>query len=529
MNSCFFGKDEMNVRQKGDSAFFRGAAWLTVSTLILKIIGLIYKIPLSYMLGDEGMGYFNSAYTVYVFFYVIGTAGIPKAISILVAKSKAENENLKDEIFRVAFKFFFLAGLFLLALFFIFGEFIADIIGNEKSIYAMYAISPSILFVSAAGVIRGYLAGQMNFSHIAISELISGVLKLGLGLLFADLGARSGKSLPVIAAYTILGITIGALVSLVYLMVINSRHRGVKARQKVSGAKILTDILKIAVPITLASAVGSIVNIIDLTLVMNGLEREDYSITVANVLYGNYTTLAVPMLSMVSTMITPVTTAMLPLLAAGFSQDEKGEYNRRLSASLAISTFICIPAATYFAFFSKETLGLIFEQGSATLGAPMLILLAPATLLIGPLTVINTALEASGKPSVAFISLALGAVAKVAIAVILLSVSDIGILAAPIGTSASYLISYTVSRAYIGGIKGVKCSLARSVATPAAAAFIAVFATNLCLKTSDFTGSARLYCALSFVIFSLCYLLFTLLISRKTRKLLVKCVKMNKK
>ena len=74
----------MNDKQKSNT-LISGAAWLALSTIILKIIGLIYKIPLSYMLGDEGMGYFNSAYTVYVFFYVIGTAGIPKAISILVS------------------------------------------------------------------------------------------------------------------------------------------------------------------------------------------------------------------------------------------------------------------------------------------------------------------------------------------------------------------------------------------------------------------------------------------------------------
>ena len=73
---------------KNTKKLLSGAAWLGLSAILLKIIGLVYKIPMSYLLGDEGMGYFNSAYTVYTFFYIIGSAGIPKAVSILCAKVK---------------------------------------------------------------------------------------------------------------------------------------------------------------------------------------------------------------------------------------------------------------------------------------------------------------------------------------------------------------------------------------------------------------------------------------------------------
>ena len=72
-------------------SFISGTLWLTLSAIILKLIGLIYKIPLSYLLGDEGMGYFNSAYTIYTFFYILGSAGIPKSISIITAKNEAEH------------------------------------------------------------------------------------------------------------------------------------------------------------------------------------------------------------------------------------------------------------------------------------------------------------------------------------------------------------------------------------------------------------------------------------------------------
>ena len=73
----------------GNKSIVRGALSLTVSALIVKIVGLIYKVPLSYILSDEGMGYFNSAYTVYTFFYIICTAGVPKAISIITSSAES--------------------------------------------------------------------------------------------------------------------------------------------------------------------------------------------------------------------------------------------------------------------------------------------------------------------------------------------------------------------------------------------------------------------------------------------------------
>ena len=80
---------ENNRKYKG--GMIRGAIWLTISGLVVKFLGLIYKIPLSYILSDEGMGYFNSAYTVYTFFYLICSAGIPKAISITKNASATAN------------------------------------------------------------------------------------------------------------------------------------------------------------------------------------------------------------------------------------------------------------------------------------------------------------------------------------------------------------------------------------------------------------------------------------------------------
>ena len=515
--------------QSNTTTFLKGAAWLTLSTIILKVIGLIYKVPLSYMLGDEGMGYFNSAYTVYVLFYVVGTSGIPRAISILVAKREAESQCEADAIFRSAFKFFFAAGVILLIIFFCGADMFSIYIGNPRSALAMYSIAPSILFVCAGGVIRGYLSGRMRFAPIAVSELISGLLKLVLGLLLANMAIRSGKSLPQIAAYTLLGITVGSLVSLIYLALVYLRVPKARPRATLPLKKTINDILRIAIPITLASVVGSIVSILDLILIMNGLEDSGYSTTLANILYGSYTTLAVPMLSLVSTLISPITTAMLPILAASSAKSDKAEYSTHLTTSLSLTCLITTPPAVFFAAFSREILSVIFEEGSAALSAPFLAFLAPGILLIGPLTAINTALEGSGRPSAAFLSLFLGAVAKLIVGISLLKWTNLGILCAPIGTSVSYLISFLVSRLYIKSTTEASVPVSRSLFAPLTASVISAFATAMFMKFIDLPASIRMSGLVCTAFFATLYIVTLLILSPRIRNTVLQYGKMNKK
>ena len=510
-----------------NNALLGGAAWLALSTVILKIIGLIYKIPLSYMLGDEGMGYFNSAYTVYVFFYVIGTAGIPKAISILVSKREAEMQEYGDAVFRSAFVFFFALGAILFAIFLFGAHVFATAIGNPKGTDAMYSIAPSVLFVCAGGAIRGYLAGRMKFSAIAISELISGVLKLVIGLCLARIAILTGKSLPTVAAYTIFGITVGSLISLIYLAIVYFKHSPKVHNYAEKGT--IKDIIKIAIPITLASAVGSIVNILDLTVIMNGLENGDFSPSVANVLYGNYTTLAVPMLSLISTLLSPITTAILPLLASAHAKNSSEEYSSHLGIALTATSFLSVPAGVMFACFSSEILSVIFEESSAILGASFLTALSPAVIILGPLVVVNTALEAAGKPTTVFASLSVGALAKLIAGVCLLKYTNLGVLSAPIGTSISYAISYCISHLSISKMKDVKFSFFKSVTAPLIASALSTVITICLLKLLDFPATSRVLGLLYIAIFGVFYLIFSLLLSPKARNILFNCIKINKK
>jgi hypothetical protein len=182
-----------------------------------------------------------------------------------------------------------------------------------------------------------------------------------------------------------------------------------------------------------------------------------------------------------------------------------------------------------FICFSPQILSVIFEKSSAILGAPFLCALAPAVILLGPLVVINTALEAAGKQTIAFFSLAFGALIKLVVGFFLLNNTDLGVLSAPIGTSLSYGVSYLISRSSATKLKEVKLSVFKALVVPFIAAVSSSLITVYLLKFLDFSTTFRLSGVISIVFFGAFYLLLSLLLSSKARNILFKCIKMNKK
>lgn len=459
----------MNNKQNYGKSVIEGALSLTISSLVVKLLGLFYKIPLSYMLSDEGMGYFNSAYTVYTFFYIICTAGVPKAISILTSQAEGEGDKTRvRNIYRTAFNMFFTFGILITAVFFFAASPLSSLIGNSGSYFTMIAIAPSILFTCASGVIRGYFNGSLSFIPIAVSEVISGASKLVLGLLFAMLGHRMGCDLTLLSAFTITGTTFGSFFGYLYLLICKNKEKDrVVLRQKTKtvffSSKIAKSICKIAIPITLTSAIGSISGIIDLTIIMKRLADAGYTELQAGIFYGNYTTLAIPMLNLISTLIAPLSAVLLPLVSKNSIKNDKIQLSERISFTVKILCFISIPISVLFLIRPKELLSILFEDASAVMAAPLLSMLAPGIIFMCLLTVINTALEGTGKTKIPLISLLVGSIVKFVISYTLIGNSEIGILGAPIGTTVSYFVSFCISAYYILAVQKVKISFISSI------------------------------------------------------------------
>ena len=463
-----------------EKAVIRGAFSLFLSTVLVKAVGLLYKIPLSYILGDEGMSYFNSAYTVYTFFYIISTAGIPKSISIICSEYVSRGETDKaEEVVKKAFKIFFALGTILSAVFLSISDILSVSIGNNGAYASMLAIAPSIAFICASGVLRGYCNGTFSFLPIAVSEIITAISRLIFGILFAYIAAKSGAATSTVSACSLLGATLGSVISLLYLMLCKKqRYFGKKAGQsRIGYVEAFQKVIRIAVPITLVGALGSIGSILDLALIMNLLRSGGYTDLESNILFGNYSTLVTPMLNLVAALVAPITTVMLPEVTSSKNDDTRTA--RSISSAFLVTVSIALPCTLAFLFLPGEILTLLFEDSSASLAEPLLFLLAPSVLFMSLVSVVNTALEARGRTTVPLLSLMIGTLLKLLITYFINRNGENGIIGAPIGTLFFYLSGLVFSLAYLIFISRVRLNMpnfCKVVLSCAVSSFIIILA-----------------------------------------------------
>ncbi len=426
---------DLNKENKGG-----GAVALALSAVLVKLLGVLYKVPLTYLLGEIGMGYFNSAYTLYGFFYVFCSAGIAKAVTLLVT----ERADIRS-VYKTALRLFFCIGVLFTAAFILFSPLLTNIIGSKGSLFSIIAIAPSLVFISMSGVMRGYLGGKLRLLPIGISQLIEAISKLAFGILFAYVGLQLGFDLRLTCAFSILGITLGTFFSELYLyLYCFVLIKGEKTGQNCSRKEIRRRLLRISLPISLTSSVVSLSSIIDLGVIMRTLADLGLSEGEATLLYGNYSTLAVPMINLVVAVISPLSVSALTKMAEHYSAGNGGLLRNEMKKSIALCTFLSVPCFYIFGLYSVEVLDVLFSYEAAARGADLLAYLSPAAFLLPLLTMLNTAHESVRDLKTPMISLVAGSVIKVILSYILIN-RGYGIAGAPIATVISYLVSILIS------------------------------------------------------------------------------------
>ncbi len=434
-------------------SFLSGAGVLTLSALVVKIIGLFYRIPLLSVLGTEGMGYFNAAYELYALFCVIATAGLPVAMSVLIAAKDAQgaagncdalSHAHAQRVFRVALGAFLAIGLGGTAILWGFSAPFAALLGNERAGVCMRAIAPTVLLICLSAALRGYFQGRRNMTPTAISQIVEAAGKLFLGLSLATLARRQGQDLPTTAAFAVMGLTLGTALSLAYLAL----SKAIKDRRCRPGAagefddtparRILRSLSVTAIPVTIGAGVIASAKCIDLVLIHRRLSSLGYAPEAVASIYGCYSTLAVPVFNILPSLATSVSLSAIPALAAAFAKgkDAEAETRRTATAALRVTLMAAIPAALGLAIFSRDILSLLFagQPNAVAEAAPWLSCLAlsvPAACLV---TVTGGMLQAAGWANRPIVSMLVGVTIKTGISYFLLGDARVGMMGAPLGS-----------------------------------------------------------------------------------------------
>ena len=422
-----------------------GIFWLSVAGILVKVIGLVFKIPLTNMIGDSGMGYFNSAYTVYTFFYTLSSAGLPVALSICVSSAIARSERkTAGRIFKVALLMFFVTGL-VLALGMYFGAgVLSSAVSNNDARFAVRAMAPSLLLVCVSGAYRGYFQGMGSMTQTSLSQVIESAGKLVFGLVLASYAVKEGKGPEICACYAVMGITLSECVSTLYLMLARLFQGGSKPRtdndrsQKVSNLSIAQKIARIALPISMGSAVMSLSGVLDLAVVMRSLQSIGYCAETANALFGAYTSLAVPMFNMPVVLIAPIVSCLVPFIANAISAGDREGAVEGAKNCLKYATFIALPASLGLSALSRGILELFFAKELALSVAPYLEILALAVIFVAYTNVCIAIMQSSGHTLLPIIVMCVGSAVKVITAV--LCIRRFGMAGTPVSSLACYFV-----------------------------------------------------------------------------------------
>ncbi len=466
--------------QRKKQNFIQGAVILMIASLVVKVIGAFFQIPLQNMIGGEkspAFGLFSAAYRIYTAMLVISTVGLPAALSKMVAEATAcGREREVRRIVRVAGGIFVPFGALCTVVLFFGADTFAGWIKNPDARLAVMAIAPSVLMVAILSVFRGYYQGRSNMVPTAVSQVIEALGKLVVGLGLAFYAKQQGMDDPVVAALTVLGVTLGEVVAAGYMIL-----QAAVTRRRAESVHLLSDavrptrelaktLLSLSIPITISSAVMSLTDLIDVALIAARLQSPAVGMTAeaATTAYGIYTG-TVNFFNLPQTLITALAVSVLPTIASARASQNFTKVSKTLSTALRLTMIITLPAGAGFLLLSGPILRMFYSVGTAAQGGPLMAMLGFAVPAVALVAITNATLQAFGRIDLPLISMFLGAVVKMLGDYYLIGNPAFGILGAPISTAVCYWLIALLNLFHIRRLSHALPPLGKTAGRPLAA------------------------------------------------------------
>lgn len=430
--------------------FLRGAAILGIAGVIVKILGAIYRIPLTNIIGSEGIGYYQTAYPLYSLLLTISTAGFPIAIAKLVSERRA----IKDfrgahKIFKVALTGLFIGAVFTSLFVYISAENIVEIQGNKNAYYALVALVPALFFVPIMSAFRGFFQGSQSMTPTAISQITEQLFRVisGLTLTYYLLNT----SIPMAAGGASFGGSVGALVGTLTIVFIYFKGRSEIVREVQSSivteeykvSSIIKDLLIIAIPITIGASISPIMDNIDVALVLRRLQSIGYTESAANDLFGNKG-MAQTLINLPQVFSIAIGMSLVPAIAEANAKGKKQEIESIISSGIRITLLIGLPAAFGLLVLAKPIIGLLYYKNPIEVivsTGNILAVLSMGVIFLTLVQSLSAILQGLGKPMVSAINLFIGALAKVILTYILTAIPSINIYGSAISTVVAFGIA----------------------------------------------------------------------------------------
>lgn len=447
--------------------FMQSVLVLMISQLVIKLLGLVYKIYLTNKegFGDTGNAIYSSGYQIYALLLTISSIGVPNAISKLVSEKVAIGDSKgAHRIFKIALLTFGIIGFIATMILFVGAGYISsEILQIPEAEMTLVALSPAIFFVTIASVLRGYFNGREKISVTAKSQTLEQVFKTLLTVIVVEIvGLSTNLNTTLMSAGANLATTLSVLLSFGYLTLyyklykrdiaieiknsVNHKHESLK--------KVVKKILFVSTPITLSAIMSTLNKNIDSITVVRGLKKfltEAEAKTQYGILSGKVDTLITLPLSF----NIAFATALVPSISSSIAKGDKESASKRISFSILVSILIGLPCTVGMMIFSQQILELLFPN--ATNGS-ILLQMSAITIIFSVLAqTINGALQGLGKIMTPAVTSTIGLISKLVINIWLIQIPGIGVYGAAIGSIINNIVAFALS--YIVLAKTIKLDM----------------------------------------------------------------------
>lgn len=431
----------MSQQEKKDN-FIMQAGILAAAGILVRIIGILYRSPLTSIIGDEGNGYYSSAYNIYTIILLISSYSIPSAISKIIAQRLSLGEyKTAHKMFHCAFVYVIVVG----GIASLFAYFAAPVLVDGNSVYVLRVFAPTIFLSGLLGVLRGYFQAHRTMVQTSISQIIEQIMNAVVSILAAYLLIQTvlSKDVSTQAVYGAIGSALGTgsgvLAALILMWILyQKRRREILEHVKedtthrvLSNREIFVIIFSMVTPFILSTFIYNFSTSLNQTIytkIMKYVMHMAENDVAKN--YGIFAGKAVVISNIPIAISSAMSSAMIPSISRSFAQ-KNVEYSRK-QVSMAIKTtmLISIPCAVGLFSLAKPVTQLLFPQvGSLNLASSLLRAISISVVFYALSTLTNAVLQGIGKVNVPVVNAAIALVVQTVVLVPLLLFTSLGLYA----------------------------------------------------------------------------------------------------
>ena len=436
-----------------------GMTVLGLAGVICKLVGVLYSIPLTWMIGTSGLGVYNAVFPAYNLLLTISSAGLPVAVSRLVARGLAKDDpRSAKHVFKTALLLLLLLGSVATILMIAGIDVFVTASDQPESRLGFLVIAPCVAIVCVLSAFRGFMQGQQNMTPTAISQLIEQVGKVFLALPMAYFGSQRGIEYG--AAGALLGTTIVEGIALLYMVILYFRRSAAFAaipqlceEPPAASSSVAKQLMTISIPITIGACIVPLSQYIDSTMLVGRLMSTGMEAGMASSVYGLFSGTVIRIINIPTALALAVSMSLVPAISSAKAVEDNDAVIRQTDLGMRFAFLIGLPCSIGMSVLS-EPLMRFFYQGSIAeeqliLGGELLAMSGLTIILFTVVQATTSVLQGLGKQRIPMYTLLAGVICKIVLNYVLIGTPGIGIHGAPIASLVCYTVSMVPNLYYV--------------------------------------------------------------------------------